>query len=60
VSPTGKGLTIAPTAWQNLYFEDQITIVGLSCITLQNQQLDLADTLQHPTDHTQLFVTELK
>jgi len=30
-----KGLTITPTAWQNLYFKDQITTVGLSGITLQ-------------------------
>jgi len=30
-----KGLTITPTAWQNLYIKDQITIVGLSGITLQ-------------------------
>jgi hypothetical protein len=35
VSPTGKGLTITPTAWQNLYFKDQITTVGLSGINLQ-------------------------
>jgi len=30
VSPTDKGLTIAPTAWQNPYFKEQIPIVGLS------------------------------
>jgi len=30
VSPTGKGLTIIPTTWQNLCFKDQITIVCLS------------------------------
>ena len=35
VSPAGKGLTIILTAWQNLYFKDQITIVDLSGITLQ-------------------------
>jgi hypothetical protein len=35
VSPTEEGLTIAPTAWQSLYFKEQITIVGLSGITLQ-------------------------
>jgi hypothetical protein len=33
VSPTEEGLTITPTAWQNLYFKEQITI--LSGITLQ-------------------------
>jgi hypothetical protein len=35
VSPTDKGLPITPTAWQNLYFKEQITILGLSGITLQ-------------------------
>jgi hypothetical protein len=40
VSPTVKGLTITPTGWQNLYFKEHITIVGLSGITLQFQQLD--------------------
>jgi hypothetical protein len=34
VSPTEEDL-ITPTAWQNLYFKEQITIVGLSGITLQ-------------------------
>jgi len=47
VSPTGKRLMITPTAWQNLYFKNQITNVGLSGIALQIQQLDLTDTLQH-------------
>ena len=35
VSPTGKGSTIIPTAWQNLHFKQPITIVGLSGITPQ-------------------------
>jgi hypothetical protein len=35
VSPVDKGLTITPTAWRNLYFKEQITILGLSSITLQ-------------------------
>jgi hypothetical protein len=35
VRPTVKGLTITPTAWQNLYFNDQITVVGLSGIIPQ-------------------------
>jgi hypothetical protein len=35
VSPTVKGLAITPTDWQNLYFKEDITIVGLSGITLQ-------------------------
>jgi hypothetical protein len=35
MSPTVKGLTITPTDWQNLYFKEHITIVGLSGITLQ-------------------------
>jgi hypothetical protein len=35
VSPTEEDLTITPTAWQNLYLKEQITIVGLSDITLQ-------------------------
>jgi hypothetical protein len=35
VSPTGKGLTINPAEWQNLYFKEHITAVGLSGITLQ-------------------------
>jgi hypothetical protein len=35
VSPTVKGLTITPTDWQNLYFEEHITTAGLSGITLQ-------------------------
>jgi hypothetical protein len=35
VSPTDKGLTITPTAWKNLYCKEQITIIGLSSITLQ-------------------------
>jgi len=34
-SPTGKRLTITSTAWQNLFFKDHITNVGLSGITLQ-------------------------
>jgi len=37
MSPTGKGLTIIPTAWQNLYFKDQITILSLNGITLEPQ-----------------------
>jgi hypothetical protein len=28
-------MTINPTAWQNLYFEEHITTVALSGITLQ-------------------------
>ena len=35
VSPTAKGLTITPTTWQNLYFKEQITIVGLNRIIPQ-------------------------
>jgi hypothetical protein len=35
MSPTDKGLIIIPTAWQNLYFKEQISIVGLRGITLQ-------------------------
>jgi hypothetical protein len=35
VSPTEDDLTIASAAWQNLYFKEQITIAGLSGITLQ-------------------------
>jgi hypothetical protein len=37
VSPTVKDLTITPTDWQkqNPYFKEQITIAGLSGITLQ-------------------------
>jgi len=34
VSPTDKGLTIIVIVWQNLYFKEQITIVGLSGIIL--------------------------
>jgi hypothetical protein len=30
-----QGLTITQTDWQNLYFKERITIVGLSGITLQ-------------------------
>jgi hypothetical protein len=49
VSPTDKGLTIIQTAWQNLYFKEQITVVGFSGITLQIYQLDfLTGTLQNP------------
>jgi len=33
VSPTEKGSTITPTAWQNLYFKEHTAIVGLSGIT---------------------------
>jgi hypothetical protein len=40
VSPTDKGLTITSTDWQKLYFKEQISVVGLSGITLQIQQLD--------------------
>jgi hypothetical protein len=40
VSPTVKALKITPTDWQNLYFKEQITIVGLSGITQQIKQLD--------------------
>jgi hypothetical protein len=40
VSPTDKGSTITPTAWQNPCFKEQITIVGLSGIIPQIQQLD--------------------
>jgi hypothetical protein len=35
MSPTDKGLMITPTAWQNFYFKDQITIIVLSDNTLQ-------------------------
>jgi hypothetical protein len=35
MSATVKDLTITPTDWQNLYFEEHITTVGLSGITLQ-------------------------
>jgi hypothetical protein len=35
VSPTEEDLTITPTAWQHIYFKEQITVVGLSGITLQ-------------------------
>jgi hypothetical protein len=35
VSPTEEGLTITPTAWQNHYVKEQITIVGLSGIIMQ-------------------------
>jgi hypothetical protein len=35
VSPTEEDLTITPAAWQNLYFKEKITIIGLSGITLQ-------------------------
>jgi hypothetical protein len=35
VSPAEEGLTITTTAWRNLYFKEQITILGLSGITLQ-------------------------
>jgi len=35
VSPTDKGLTITPTAWQNLYFKAHTAIVGLSGISPQ-------------------------
>jgi hypothetical protein len=35
VSPTEEDLTITPTAWQNLYFKEQIAIECLSGITLQ-------------------------
>jgi hypothetical protein len=31
---TDKGLTITPTAWQNLYFKAQSSVAGLSAITL--------------------------
>jgi hypothetical protein len=34
VSSTDKGFTITPTAWQNLFFKEQISILGLSGITL--------------------------
>jgi hypothetical protein len=40
VSPTDKGPTITPTAWQNPYFKEQITVVGLSGIIPQILQLD--------------------
>jgi hypothetical protein len=30
VSPTDKGLTITPTAWQNLCLKEQITVVALT------------------------------
>jgi hypothetical protein len=40
VSPTDRSLTITTTAWQNLHFKEQITIVGLSGIALQIWQLD--------------------
>jgi hypothetical protein len=40
VSPSVKVLKITPTNWQNLYFEEHITTVGLSGITLQIYQLD--------------------
>ena len=30
VSPTDRGSTITPTALQNAYFNEQITVVGLS------------------------------
>jgi len=35
VSPTGKARQITPTAWQNPYFKEQITVIGLSGITPQ-------------------------
>jgi hypothetical protein len=41
VSPTEGDLTIIPTAWQNLYFKAQISIVGLSGIAMQIWQLDV-------------------
>jgi hypothetical protein len=61
VSPTDESSTITPTAWQNLYFKEQITIVGLSGITLQIYQLDLKLALcKIPRDHNQSIVIELK
>jgi len=39
VSPTDKGSTTTPTAWQNTYFKEQITIVVLSGIIPQIDQL---------------------
>ena len=35
VSPTDKGSTITTTAWQNPYFKEHITVVGLSGIIPQ-------------------------
>jgi hypothetical protein len=35
LSPTDKSSPITPTAWQTLYFNEQITIVGLSGIIPQ-------------------------
>jgi hypothetical protein len=35
VSPTVTGLTITAKDWQNLYFKELLTILGLSGITLQ-------------------------
>jgi len=35
VLPIDEGSMITPTAWHNLYFKDQITIVGLSGIIPQ-------------------------
>ena len=35
VSPTDEDSTIIPTAWQNPYFKEQITIVGLNGIIPQ-------------------------
>ena len=35
VSPADKSSTITPTAWQNPYFKEQITVVGLSGIIPQ-------------------------
>jgi hypothetical protein len=35
VSTAVKDFTITPTDWQNIYFEEHITTVGLSGITLQ-------------------------
>jgi len=35
VSSTVKGLMITLSDWQNLYFKEHITIVGLNGITLQ-------------------------
>jgi replicative superfamily II helicase len=37
---TDKGPTITTTTWQNLYFKEQIKIVGLSDIIPQIWQLD--------------------
>jgi hypothetical protein len=61
VSPTEEDLTVTQTAWQNLYFKENITLVGLSGMALQIQQLDFYwYTCKIHRHQNQLILIELK